>query len=505
LVAVGSHTTGKVFHELCTGILRMTPKRQAVTLAATMRYRSIRLCSLALVITGLASAEWQMTWQSTSGETVHAEVCPLKYGKSWAYAIEIDDGPKWVRSFAAPFFATYTWTDAPPGVSGGTLRPLVGGVAVIVAAVGTNSTAVNWEDLAALRQAGWGVLNHSWRHDGSTWGGPEAVLSDQRVIEDAWWGQTILAHGLDDRRCPTAAVYANGYTDYNRNGALADVGIRMATRVGGSGPARIDVDAAQWMDMQRNYLDDGAWLGNGGDPLHGIPGLPGDGPQPGTLLIDFTHSIDQDANSDNHQRWATRLQTITERWGAQGTDALWCAPSGEICDYVHAARAAIVQTKKGTLTVTLPDDLPGSALTVRLTGISDTTKLEAPRGGTLYRQGNTAWITTPMIGLAGAAAPKPTVTCIYDGPAAQATIPAGTKVAGAIIDCFGDMPAGQSATITLLTATGDVTLNGPNHKGGWIVGSVLFPIVPTAQPIVAKGIRIEARPEVKRVRIFSVP
>ena len=31
------------------------------------------------------------------------------------------------------------WTDAPPGVGGGTKKPFVGGVAVIVAAIGSNN------------------------------------------------------------------------------------------------------------------------------------------------------------------------------------------------------------------------------------------------------------------------------------------------------------------------------------------------------------------------------
>jgi hypothetical protein len=68
----------------------------------------------------LSAAEWTWAWTLAPGDKVStAEICTFKYGKTWAYAVEIDDGPKWVRTFAAPFLAGYHYTDAPPGVPGG--------------------------------------------------------------------------------------------------------------------------------------------------------------------------------------------------------------------------------------------------------------------------------------------------------------------------------------------------------------------------------------------------
>jgi hypothetical protein len=60
------------------------------------------------------------------------------------------------------------------------------------------------------------------------------------------------------------------------------------------------------------------------------------------LVIDFTHEIEQKSGFANQERWNTRLKTIESRWGARGADTLWCAPTAEVSDYVHAARAAKV-------------------------------------------------------------------------------------------------------------------------------------------------------------------
>lgn len=472
-----------------------------------MPLRRVLLPSLSLLSAALplSAVEWTWTWKPAPGDKAPtATICPLKYGKSWAYAVELDDGPKWIRTFAVPFFAAYTYTDAPPGVAGGTKRPFVGGAAVIVAALGSNDATLNWEDLAALRTAGWGVLNHSMTHTGRSWGDDDGKLTDQQVADDAWWGQAILANGLGGR-APTAAVYANGYTDYNRDGALEKVGIRIATRVSGSSPNNLAGDV-KWMDYNRNYLDEGAWTSewSKGDPLIGIPGIEAGGPSANTFFIDFTHGIEQQADTPNQQRWVKRLSTIAERWGAAGSDALWCAPTGEVSDYAHAAAAAKVTVTPGKLTVTLPDDLPGSALTVRLSGIGEAAKLVAPVGGTLYRKGNEVWVTSPLIGLEGAAAPH--LTAVYDGPAGDIDLKGAQAVAGISIRMSGEVPAGFASPITLVTATGDKVLPTtakPPHAG-WFSGSLLNPIMPAAPAITATRVKVTAQEPIKSIVVWAI-
>src|ERR1043165_4629987 len=155
-----------------------------------------------LLFPGLAliGAEWSWSWKPAAGAAApRAELCPFKYGKQWAYAVEIDDGPKWARAFAVPFLAEHTYTDAPPGVPGGTPRPFVGGLAVIVNAVGANDAIVDWDDLKAMSAAGWGVLNHSLTHSGRSWGDEAGRLNDDQIKEDAFWSQALLAHHLGGR------------------------------------------------------------------------------------------------------------------------------------------------------------------------------------------------------------------------------------------------------------------------------------------------------------------
>ncbi|HWI55690.1 MAG TPA: polysaccharide deacetylase family protein, partial [Bacillota bacterium] len=306
--------------------------------------RSILLLTAA-AFSGLSASavQWTWTWQPAPGEPVPtAEVCAFKYGKAWAYALEIDDGPKWVRSFAVPFLAQYHYTDAPPGVPGGVRRPFVGSVSVIVAAIGNNPTAVSWDDLNALLDSGWGVMNHSFDHRANSWSGEAAKLNDAQVREDAFWSQAILAAKLPGGRAPTGAAYANGYTDYNRHDALAACGISIATRVGGSSPRDVLSPRVKWMDFTRSYLDENVWKNewNKSKPMADFPGADQDGPATNNLVIDFTHGIERDAGSANQQRWRTRLKTIESRWGAGGADSLWCAPTAEVADYVRAAKAA---------------------------------------------------------------------------------------------------------------------------------------------------------------------
>jgi len=156
----------------------------------------------AILASSLSAAEWTWAWRPAPGEDKPpvAEICTLKFGKRWAYAIEIDDGPKWTASFAVGFLAHYHYTDAPPGVDGGAQRPFVGSAALIVGTIGNNH---------ALLDSGWGVMNHSFNHRANDWGGESARLNDNQAIEDAFWSQALLAARLPGGHAPTGAVYAN--------------------------------------------------------------------------------------------------------------------------------------------------------------------------------------------------------------------------------------------------------------------------------------------------------
>ena len=453
----------------------------------------------------LVGAEWSWSWQPAAGAAApRAELCPFKYGKRWAYAVEIDDGPKWARAFAVPFLAEHTYTDAPPGVAGGRPRPFVGGLAVIVNAVGANDAIVDWDDLKAMSAAGWGVLNHSLSHSGRSWGDEAGRLNDDQIREDGFWSQALIAYGLGTGRAPTGYVYANGYVDYNRGGALDRLGVRIATRVGGQTPADVTTGEVAWLDYGRTYLDEEPWARDGkGEPMAGFPVLDGDGPVK-RFVIDFTHGIDRKPESPNHQRWRTRLATISTRWGAAGRDNLWCAPTDEVADYLRASRVAKVAATRDKLTVSIPDDIPGAALTVRLSGIPEQAQLSAPPGGVLHRQGDTAWITTPPIGQPGAPAPLPALRQVYAGPPGTITFDRPAAVAGVAVRIGHELPFRFSYRVLLKTAAGERQLVEKQMPAGWFVGTNFHAVLPNADPITATGLTLPPQPGIHQVVVWAV-
>ncbi len=465
------------------------------------------LSSLLLAPLSLTAAEWTYTWPTSTKEsatTVSAEICQFKYGKTWAYAVEIDDGPKWVTTFAVPFLAQFHFTDAPPGIRGGTALPFVGSVAAIASTIDCNDTAVNHEDFLALSKAGWGVINHSLTHEGRSWGDEAGRLSDQQVQDDAFWSQVLIAAAMPNGRAPTAAVYANGYTDYNRGDALSKVGIRVATRVGGSSPRDVTSAKLAWMDFPRSYLDEGAWTNewSKSEVMADFPATAEQGPAANAMVIDFTHDINRAADSANQQRWQARLATIEKRWGAGGADNLWCAPSGDISDYVHAAAAATLTHAAGKVTVRLPEDQPGTALTLKLTGIPLTTKLATPVGGTLHRQGTVAWVTSPLIGRAGTL--PPAVHCVYEGKASTIDLPAGTQVAGITLCIHGDLPQDFNFRVALRTAQGEQELPGRALRGGWFISSQTRALLPDVAAVDATGVITDTHACVTGMRVWAV-
>jgi hypothetical protein len=456
----------------------------------------------------LPAAEWTWTWKPAPGETKPptVEICNLKYGKQWAYAIEIDDGPKWVSSFAVPFLAQYHYTDAPPGVSGGAPRPFLASAAVIAGVTGNNESLLNWDDLKALLDAGWGVMNHSFDHHANDWSGDSARLTDQQALEDAFWSQSLFAAKLPGGRAPTGAVYANGYAGYNHHDALAACGIGIATRVGGSSPRNLLSPDVNWLDYTRSYLDEKVWSNesNKGQPMADFPANKQDGPAANSLVIDFTHEIERQSDSANQGRWRTRLKTIESRWGASGADTLWCAPTSEVADYTRAARAAKVEITNGKLTVSLPDTVPGSALTLRLHNIGTQAMVQAPEGGSLYRQGNDLVLTSPRIGLWGAPPLTPRLKCVYDGPAISIDFKKPLLVAGVTLRIFGNPSSALLYRLAVRTSGGEKVFAERTVGPGWTVGGHLCPIIPTSKPITGTGIVVTSAEPLRAMAVWVV-
>lgn len=449
------------------------------------------------------AAEWSWTWEPGTGEaTPSVEVAPFKYGKVWAYAIEMDDNPISMVKAAKPLFAARHYTDAPPGVAGGNERPFVGGAAVIVANLGAgNRTLVQWEEIRELQAAGWGVINHSYAHAGRTWGDPPEILTPEQLRTDHFWSQTVLANELG--RAPTHFVYPNGYTDYRAY--LAEFGMRSGSRVGGNVKnnevyaGKVDVT-----ELGRTYLDEGPWKSNGKAAVdHGIPE---GGPKPGRVFIDFTHGIDENPTSENHQRWAARLDLIESRWGAKGDDSLWCAQTGEVLEYVAARGVAKVEAERGRVRVTLPDDAPGAALTLVLVGVSEDAKLAAPEGGVVYRQGDRVWVTSPTIGTPGAPAPGPKVQRSYAGELKQLTFPSPVAIAGVRVLQRGPTADDFELKIDAVDASGKVTPLVPADQaklskrwGTWR----LFAVAPNAEPVTATELRVTTDKSLPQLEVWE--
>lgn len=458
----------------------------------TSRLRFVLSAALWSALLNLPAADWTWTWQPGAGEQATAVVSPMKYGKKWGYAVELDDGGRETGMFAPGFFEQFQFTDAPPGVAGGKPMPVVGSYAVIAGSIGANSTILNWDDLRANLAKGWGVSSHSYYHKGRTYGNPPEILTPEQVREDLFWSQVIFAQEIGAGRAPTHFVYPNGYKPYSEH--LPEFGLVSGSLVGGDG-GNNPSQGAKLLFLPRAYLDEGAWTNphQKGDPMSGFPA---DGPPEGAVMIDFTHGIDVKPDSPNQQRWKTRLETIAGKWGAGGKDEFWSAPSGELVNYAVAAKQAKVTATPGKLEVSLPDHIPGTALTIRLEGIPEDTAIPAPPGGAVYRKGTTVWLTTPVIGQPGAPAPSPAVKRIYQGPADQPVkLPRPTvKIAAVRVTQSGRPTPGVPLKVDLILPDGTRQTLGEIDQDGksWLNGTPVISAVPNGPAIEAKGVEVTA-------------
>jgi hypothetical protein len=454
-----------------------------------------------LAASSVQAAPWQYDWILAAGEdTPKVEVAPLKYGKSWAYAVEIDDGPSSTLTVSQPLLAKYQWNDAPPGVVGGTNHPFVGTAAVVMGGIDVSkSSNLSLVQINELKKHGWGIVNHSYWHSGNHWN-PSKFLKPENFKRELFWSQAVFAELLGSGRGSTHFVFPNGDPGYGKY--LNEYGIRSGSRVGGSSSRNLHSVELNLIDLSRNYLDEGPWI-KSNNPLQGFP----DKPQPGDFIIDFTHGMNGDPASENNKRWITRLDHIVKHYGPQGDNSMWVAPTDEVVRYHVAAGKARTTVAKGRLTVDLPEDVAGSTLTLKITGLSKKTTLKAPEGGTLYRQGDTAWLTTPVIGNTGAQLVAPRVHRIYSGDVKNVIWDTPVAIAGVRLRQFGSGSKDFVLKIDAVLPDGNVESVIPggeaklgNVWGGWL----LYPTIPDRVAPLAKELRVTSDKDLKEMEVWAV-
>lgn len=462
-----------------------------------------RFLAASLLVCGALSspgraATWECAWPSNTAPKI--QIAPLLWGKTWAYSLEIDDGPASTFTVVQPLLAKFAFSDAPVGVGGGKPKPFVGGAAIFMARFDSgNSTLLNAEQLRGLQQSGWELLNHSYWHSGRSWGDAAGQLGAADIRRELFWSQALMATLSPGNRAPAQFVFPNGYTPYAEH--LGEFGIRGASRVGASSKRRID-EKTVWLDLDRNYLDEGTWA-KSGDALQGLPPTPAQN----DWIIDFTHGIDANVDSVNHRRWQTRLEHISSQWGKAGDDSLWCAPTGAVVAYAHAAKAAKLEVKAGKIRLEVPDGLPGTPMTLHFSDVDAALKIPIPAGATLYRKGREAWLTTPFLGELGAPAPSPRLERIYSGEVKAVTLEKPRRIAGVRLLQAGSAPKTFALQIDVVGTDSQVTpLVSPekaalgSNWGTWL----LFPTVPDREAPLAREVRVNADPSLKKMEIWAV-
>lgn len=451
------------------------------------------------------AGDWTYQWTPGTGEGVaQADITPFRYGKSWAYTVEIDDGPVSTLTVAQPLLAQQQFTDAPPGVAGGKAMPFVGGAAVMTLRTDTtNNTYLKWSDLRTLQSDGWGILNHSYSHIGQSYD-PVVNLTAQQVRRELFWSQAVAITELGGTsgKTPSHFVYPNGYMGYQPY--LAEYGLTTASRVGASDPSKGLAYAANaaWTDLDRNNLDGSSWSSGA---MTGFPS--GAGPAAGRVVIDFTHGIDASAASANQQLWSQRLTTIATQYGKAGADNVWSAPTGEIYDYAAARKAATVSTQPGKVTLSLPNTAPGTALTLHLTGLKADTVLPPSPGATIYRSGSEAWVTSPEVQGEPSLMAQLQVERIYSGPMKNLTWATPVTLAGVRISQFGSTATGFQLKLDAQKPDGQIqSLVPPGQEtlgtewGSWL----LYDLVPNQSGVPATKLTVTTDNALQQMEVWAV-
>jgi hypothetical protein len=459
---------------------------------------SLVLLATILLVTNVKAGTWQYKWTPTAGEVApNVEISPFKYGKTWAYSVEIDDGPSSTLTVSQPLLARYEWNDAPSGILGGINKPIVGTAAVIVGSIGRNSASLSYDQLAQLRKLGWGIVNHTYWHTGVHWDKTKMNTPEQ-FRRELFWSQSILAEFVSGGRATTHLVFPNG--DYNYGPYLHEFGLRSGSRTSGSVVRNLFDPKLDLLNFTRNYLDAEPWKARN-DALHGLP----DKPVLGDFIIDFTHGMNADPESVNNKLWVERLNHIVKSWGPQGDNSMWVAPTDEIFDYFFGAKEAKVVASAGNITLQLPDSIAGTALTLKITGLNDKAILNPPVGGTLYRQGSTAWLTTPMIGEYGVPAPLPRMRRIYVGEVKNLKWDKAVSIAGVRILHDGKFAEGDvSVGIVKLDGQLETLVSLDESAARKANGRVLTTIVPDRPAVVGTELRVTSDKSLKEMEIWSL-
>jgi hypothetical protein len=435
--------------------------------------------------------QWNWEWTPDAAETSpEVSLSEFKYGKTWAYTLEIDDAPLWAHTFSIPFLANYHYTDAPPGVSGGTSRPLVGSVGAHVRRIGGNTTFTTWNDMRALAAAGWGASNHSYWHIS-----PQTEL---QIREDLYWSQVL--HGLEGGtgRGTAHFIYPNGWLGYAGTNYiyLKELGFFSAIVQGGAGGHNLYSGGLNLFEFSRYNLDP-ITTANPTVSLSASPPL-------GEFVVDFTHHMSQVATDDNYKAWQARLAYIANTFGQGGANNVWSAPSAEVVAYSLARKAATATVTPGRVRLNLPDTAPGASLTLKLTNIPVGSVIPAPPGGLVYRSGTTVWLTTPFLGQQGTTLPTPRLKRVYSGnTAANVNLGATVKIAGIRIRQFGD--AVNAFKITLTTPSGAQTYVGPVDLPADWGDYLLYSNIPTGTVAMApQASAVQISPVVSQLRELEI-
>lgn len=379
-----------------------------------MKNKTIKLlCYIICFVTGIISAQAETwTWQFPAQKNkIKASICPVKYGKDWAYVLEMDDSLSCAKTTAEPLISQYQYTDAPTGVKGGKGKTFKGTVAALIICIGSkNSSYFSWKQVKELRDKGWGIANHGYWSTGNHWD-PKKRLDKEQFERELFWCQVFLGNKLyDGKSAPAHMVYPNG--DHYYKPHMGKYGILSASSTGGRRPIKLDKSNLDLTRMGRHNLDWWGWKKKGGESMYLFPN---NGPAKNTLHIDFTHKINTKKDSANYQAWAKRLKNIGDTYGAKGKDNVWSAPTAEIVAYFLARKNAKLTLNDNIISLEVPKKYAKGNLTIKITGISANTKFKTPKGAVLYRKGDTVWITTPNFGTYLAAAPKTKIKRVFSG------------------------------------------------------------------------------------------
>ena len=466
-----------------------------------------------------SASEFTWTFPET-GTAPTAEICTFLYGKTWAYTFEMDDNPLGAYTIAKPLFDRLTATDAPTGVQGGTAYSMPGTLGIIANTIDNMKPSVNITvaQMKELIAAGWSISNHGYWHTGIHWD-PEKANDEAMYRREFFWGQFFISHYIwDGQRSCTAMVFPNGDTGYGPY--LEQYGILVGT-VCASTPHNVlrsgtNGSKVNFLDCGRSNLDEGNWRDHSDlDPLWLLP----ENFEEGDWFIDFTHGISEPGKG-TYAAVSNRLEYIRTKWGAGGADNVWLATTDRVAQYRKAAEAATVSVTGGKVTVSLPETVIQSALTLKISGIPASAQLTAPEGGRLYRNAaGDVFLTTPVIGEKITNHPAGNLVKAHEAEikvsagsvvAQEITFDEPVKFAGMRLLQFGDLPSdGFDINLRLVTANGEVPFNFAKYNKYVTLGNAwgtwrLFPQLPDEEALPIIGVRYNAVQAFKKVEIWAV-